>query len=256
MAKNADRPFFLYLSLIQPHANNESVHYDWAHGMEVPSYGQYEDTNYPDYAKGYAAMVSHIDTGVGAIMQQLQSLGIAEDTIVMFSSDNGPHKEGGNDPEFFDSNGQYRGIKRDLYEGGIRVPMIAWGPGTVKAGQRTNHIGYFGDLMATAAEIAGVAPPENTDSISFMPTLTAQSEQVQHDHLYWEFYEWGSKQAIRKGKYKAVRMPMFTGPIEIYDLAADPSEQHNIAASLPTLVAEFKQMFKAAHVPDPVWQVK
>ncbi len=253
---NADKPFFLYLSLIQPHANNESDHYDWAHGMEVPSYGKYADKEWPDTAKGYAAMVDHIDQGVGRIMYQLHALGIENDTIVMFTSDNGPHSEGGNDPEFFDSNGPLRGQKRDLYDGGIRVPMIAWGPGTVISNHKTNHIAYFGDFMATAADIAGVSTPKNTDSISFLPTILGEGNQSIHDFLYWEFYEWGSAQAIRKNNYKAVRKPMFTGPIEIYDVQHDIGETNDLAAQRPDLVAAFEKSFTEAHVSNPKWSIK
>lgn len=256
IADNKDEPFFLFLALTSPHANNEAEKVDWAHGMEVPSYGAYEDKDWDDTAKGYAAMVSHIDTGVQGIVDMLEAHGLDDDTIVIFTSDNGPHKEGGNDPEFFDSNGPLRGIKRDLYEGGIRVPTIAWGPGIVPSGVTVDHVSYFGDFMQTAADLAGVDAPPN-DGVSMAPLLTGDMEaQDGHDYLYWEFYEWGSAQAVRKGKWKAVRKPMFDGPIELYDLEADLGETNDLAADYPDLVAEMEAIMAKEHVRDEKWLPK
>lgn len=252
----SEKPFFLYLAVTTPHANNEAQYVDWAHGMEVPSYGKYADTNWPEAQKGYAAMVDHLDKSVGSVLDKLKALGIDDNTIVMFSSDNGPHREAGNIPEFFDSNGELTGIKRDLTEGGIRVPMIVWGPGHVPVNKVSQHIGYFGDFMATAAEISGQPTPENTDSVSFLPTITGKPEaQKQHDYLYWEFYNNGSYQALRKGKWKAIKKPLFTGKTALYDLSLDESENINVAAQHPELVAEFDEAFKNSHVNNPQWQL-
>ena len=142
----------------------------------------------------------------------------------MFSSDNGHHDEGGHDTDRFDPNGPLRGMKRDLYEGGIRVPMIARWPGTISPGRISDHIAYFGDLMATAAELADAKTPPHVDSISFVPTLRGEGQQRSHEYLYWEFYEQGSKQAVRFGPWKAVRQPMLTGPIELFNLDIDLGE--------------------------------
>ncbi|WP_217697128.1 arylsulfatase [Pseudocolwellia agarivorans] len=253
----ASNPFFLYLAVTTPHANNEADMVDWAHGMEVPNYDKYADTSWPEAQKGYAAMVDHLDKSVGTILSKLRELNIDDNTIVIFTSDNGPHAEAGNIPEYFDSNGKYRGIKRDLYDGGIRVPMIVWGPGLIAENKVTEHISYFGDFMATAAEFAGVAVPENTDSVSFLPSIVKENkEQKQHDHLYWEFYEHGSRQAIRKDNWKAVRQPMFTGNIELYDLTTDAEENIDVSSQHPELVKEFELLFTAAHVNDPAWKIK
>ncbi|KMT66440.1 N-acetylgalactosamine 6-sulfatase [Catenovulum maritimum] len=249
-------PFFLFVSLTSPHANNEAEKFDWAHGMEVPesSYQEYADKDWKEPAKGYAAMVDFIDKGVGRILNKLKEKGLEDDTIVMFTSDNGPHEEGDNDPYFFDSNGPFQGTKRVLYDGGIRVPMIAWAPGTVPAGKTSNHVGYFGDLMATAADLAGVKTPEKLDSVSISPVLFGKdSEQQQHDFVYWEFYEMGGIQALRQGKWKAVRTPMFTGPVQIYDITKDLGEKNDLADQYPELAAKFDRLMNSSHTPDPRW---
>ena len=143
-------------------------------------------------------MITRMDRDIGRILKKLAALGIDEKTVVMFTSDNGPHNEGGHNPARFNPGGPLRGMKRDLYEGGIRVPTIVRWPGTTPAGKTSDHIGYFGDLMATAAQLAGVDPPAGLDSISFVPTLTGDpDEQAAHEYLYWEFYERGGRQAVR-----------------------------------------------------------
>jgi arylsulfatase A-like enzyme len=254
--KAGDKPFFLFLALTSPHANNEAEKFDWAHGMEVPDYGPYADLEgWREEAKGYAGMVHHIDEGVGSILAKLEETGLADDTIVMFTSDNGPHEEGGNDPYFFDSSGPHRGTKRALTDGGIRVPFIAWGPGTVPAGTESDHVGYFGDLMAFATDVAGVETPEGLDSLSFLPVTTGNAEeQEEHEFVYFEFYEMGGIQAVRFGDYKAIRTPFFTGPVELYNVTEDPHEDNNLAEQQPELVAKAAAFMDASHVPDPRWQ--
>lgn len=252
-----DEPFFLYLALTIPHANNEARLTDEYHGMEIPDYGPYADEDWPEPQKGLAAMITRMDEGVGQLLDRLRELGLANNTVVVFSSDNGPHAEGGNDPDFFDSNGALRGIKRDLYEGGIRVPTIAWGPGIIPAGRVTDHVSYLGDFMATAAELAATDPPKDHDGISLVPLLTGDEDaQSDHEYLYWEFYERGSAQAVRKGKWKAVRQPMLTGPVELYDLSVDLGETNDIAAEHPEVVSEMDEIMEQAHVPDSRWSVR
>jgi len=249
--ENEDRPFFLYLALTIPHANNEANRLV-GNGQEVPDYGIYADEPWSDNDKGQAAMITRMDGDVGRLLDRLKQHGIDERTLVIFSSDNGHHDEGGHDTERFDPNGPLRGMKRDLYEGGIREPTLARWPGHVPPGTVSDHVGYFGDLMATAADLAGVDPPEGLDSISFLPTLLGQSEkQKEHEYLYWEFYERGSAQAVRKGKWKAVRKPMFTGKTELFDLGADLGEQNDVAAEHPDLVARMEAIMAEAHVPSP-----
>ncbi|QGJ70814.1 N-acetylgalactosamine-6-sulfatase [Planctomycetales bacterium 10988] len=245
------KPFFLYLALTIPHANNEARQ----EGMEIPDYGQYTDRDWPEPQKGHAAMISLMDSDIGRLMDLLKSQGVDENTVVMFTSDNGPHKEGGNDPYYHDSNGELRGIKRDLYEGGIRVPMIVRWPGKVEAGSTTNYVGSFIDFMPTAAELAGVSAPEGLDGLSFVPTLLGK-KQPKHDYLYWAFYERGFKEAVRKGKWKAVRIGGPEGTLELYNLQKDIGEENNIADQHPKIVEEMVSMMKEAYTPSERWKPK
>lgn len=254
--ENKDRPFFLYLALTIPHANNEATRLV-GNGQEVPDYGIYADKPWSDNDKGQAAMITRMDADVGRLLDRLKRLGLDERTLVLFSSDNGPHHEGGQNTKLFDPGGPLRGMKRDLYEGGIRVPTLARWPGHVPAGSVSDHVGYFGDFLATAADLAGVDPPKGLDSISFLPTLLGENDkQREHDYLYWEFYEQGTRQAVRMGNWKAVRQPMLTGKIELYDLTKDIGEEHDVAAEHPDLVAKMEATMAEAHVPSPRWEVK
>ena len=247
-----NRPFFLYLSIVSPHANNEAKSLG-TNAMEVPSFGPYAGKDWPETAKGYAAMVGHIDDTVGLIMARLKALGIEKDTIIVFASDNGVHAEGENDPAFFQSSGPLRGIKRDLTEGGIRVPFIVWGPGHVEGGRTSDHVGYFADFMPTAAQLARVRAPAG-DGLSFASVLS-RARAPQHQSLYWEFYEKGSGQAVRMGQWKAIRQPMLTGPIQLYDLSTDVGETRDVAAARPEIVARAKAVMEREHTPDPRWKI-
>jgi uncharacterized sulfatase len=249
-------PFFLYLALTIPHANNEGTRIT-GNGAEVPDFGIYKDKDWSDQTKGQAAMISRMDGDVGRILDYLRKEGIAENTLVIFTSDNGPHNEAGHDLETFHPSGPLRGIKRALYEGGIRVPTIAWWPGTVKAGTTSEHIAYFGDWMATAAELAGAKLPEHLDSISFAPTLKgAPEKQQEHDYLYWEFYEQAGRQAVRFGDWKAIREPMLTGDVQLYNLQDDIGETRDVAAEHSDLVEQAKAMMDEAHTPHPNWKTR
>jgi arylsulfatase A-like enzyme len=250
--RNKDERFFLYLALTPPHANNEGRQ----KGMEIPDYGIYKDKDWPEPQKGTAAMISRIDSDVGEILQRLKTHGIDENTIVFFTSDNGPHREGGNDPDFFDSNGPLRGIKRALYEGGIRVPMIVRWPGRTKPRTTSAHVGYFGDLMATASELAEVKPPAGLDSISFLPAILGNSKQQKHEFLYWEFYEGRSAQAVRMGDWKGVVQPFGSDNVELFNLKTDLGEQTNIAADHPEVIAKIRAAIKKSHVPSELWKVR
>jgi arylsulfatase A-like enzyme len=248
-------PFFLYLAVTAPHANNEGTRLT-GDGAEVLDYGQYGGEAWPNPDKGQAALVSQLDSHVGELLDHLHTLGIAEKTLVFFTSDNGPHNESNHHLDRFHPSGTLRGIKRSLYEGGIRVPAIAWMPGTVVAGGVTDHIAYAGDFLATAAEFAGTTPPPHTDSVSFLPTLIGESsKQAQHDYLYWEFYEQGSRQAVRFGRWKAIREPMLTGDVELFDLEMDLSESRNVAEDHPDEVAQAVQWMDQAYEPHPNWLV-
>lgn len=249
---NHKRPFFLYFAMNVPHANNEAG----KDGMEVPDVGEFAAREWPDAEKGFAAMIRNIDRDTGRLLDLLDELKIDDNTLVLFTSDNGPHQEGGHDADFFDSNGALRGIKRDLTEGGIRVPTIARWPGTIQPGSEDAAHWYFGDVMATVAELAGVDAPEDIDSDSFAATLRGQPREKRWNRksdMYWEFYERGSAQAVRFGKWKAIRSPMFTGEIELYDMSNDAGEKTNYAARRLDLTRHAANLFEKMHHPDPNW---
>ncbi|MHC4659587.1 MAG: arylsulfatase [Planctomycetota bacterium] len=254
--QSKDNPFFLYLAYTIPHANNEAGRHI-GNGMEVPDYGIYKEKNWPGPQKGHAAMITRMDRDIGRLLARLGELGIDENTLVMFSSDNGPHKEGGADPQFFSSSGPLRGKKRDLYEGGIRVPMIARWPGKINPGTESNHISAFWDFLPTAVELAGINSPKDTDGISMVPTLLGQPrKQRKHQFLYWEFHERGGKQAVRWGKWKAVRLGVHKNPeglLELYNLGDDIGEANNIAADHPDIVARMERYLKSARTDSPKW---
>jgi len=245
-------PFFLYLAFTLPHANNEAKQ----NGMEVPDLGEYKDLDWPENQKRHAAMISRLDRDIGRVMERLKQHGLDQNTLVFFTSDNGPHREGGNDPEFNHSSGALRGIKRSMYEGGIRIPLIVRWPGKVEAGSTSDYVGYFADLMPTLAEVAGVPSPKGIDGISFLPTILGRtSEQTQHPFLYWEFYEQGGRQGVRMGDWKGIAQP-FAGPIELYNLKNDQGETRNVAAQHPEVVQAIRTIMEKEHAPSPLWKVK
>jgi arylsulfatase A-like enzyme len=247
------RPFFLFLSYTIPHANNEAVDFG-EHGMEVPDEGIYADKDWPEPEKCKAAMISRMDRDIGRIFDELKRLGIDEETLVISSSDNGPHKEGGVNPEFFDSNGGLRGIKRDLYEGGIRVPMIARWPGKIKAGSQSDHISALWDVLPTFAELAGARRPKGIDGISFLPTLLGK-RQREHKYLYWEFQLELTMQAVRMGNWKAVRLAP-SQPIELYNLKIDFGEENNVANEHPEIIKQMKEILDKARTDADIWPLK
>lgn len=239
---NHDRPFFLYLPYTIPHAFNAGG----ANGMPIPSQGQYADRDWPSNQKNLAAMISLMDRDVGRLLDLLDELGIGENTLVFFTSDNGPHSEGGNDPDYFNSSGPLRGIKRALYDGGIRVPMIARWPRTVPAGVVSDHAWGFWDLLPTAADLAGVNTPYETDGVSIVETLKGGTQPVQ-EYMYWEFHERGFNQAaLWQGRWKGVRLGGVDAPLELYDLDNDIGEQHNIADQHPEIVRRIEDYLARA----------
>ena len=245
-------PFFLYYATTLPHANNEAGD----EGMEIPDLGRFAAKDWPAPQKGLAAMVERLDSDVGAILEKLEKRGLAENTLVIFSSDNGPHSEGGNDAEFFDSNGPLRGIKRSPHEGGIRVPTLARWPGVIEAGRVTDQPGYFGDFFSTFAEVAGAPLPEGLDSHSLLPLFRGDAEAKAPEFLYWEFYERGSFQAVRMGKWKAVARPIGGKQVELYDLEADAQETRDVSEAHPEIVKEALALMAREHVPSPDWRIR
>ncbi len=254
--QNKSRPFFLYFATTIPHANNEAAK-ELGNGAEVPSLGLYEDKPWPAPEKGYAAMITYLDTQVGAILHRLKQLDLDKNTLVIFTSDNGPElKEfAGYDTEFFRSADGYRGFKRDNYEGGIRMPLIARWPGNIQSGSVSTHVAYFGDFLATATELAGVKAPAGLDSISFAPTLLGRaSQQRRHDFLYWEYHAGNAstQAALMDGRWKGIRQAREAG-LELYDLAADPGEVRNVAAQHPDLTAKVTAYLATAREDSPNW---
>jgi len=265
--KNRDTTFFAYVPVTIPHAElivpDDSIIQEYLGKFpEIPYVGRPGADYGPEMEIGmycsqphphatFAAMVQRLDSYVGQIMKTVEELGIAENTIIMFTSDNGPHEEGGADPGFFNSSGGLRGIKRDLYEGGIRVPFIVSWPGTIEGGRESDHISAFWDVVPTLAELTGFELDE-TDGISFLPELMGK-QQSPHELLYWEFHERGGKQAVLKDGWKAIRLNVGDDPegqLELYNLETDPAEKQNVADEHPELVTEFSRIMKDERVPS------
>lgn len=252
---NKTRPFFLYWSMVVPHANNERTR-ALQNGAEVPDFGPYASADWPEPDKGQAAMITRMDGYVGRLLAKLQELGIAHNTLVVFTSDNGPHNESNHDLKRFVPSGPFSGIKRSLTDGGIRVPAIAWWPGHVVAGTVSSHVAYFGDWMATATELAQTTPPDGTDSISFVPTLTGHPDQQrEHEFLYWEFHEGGFRQAaLYRGRWKGIRSGSPESPVKLYDTEADIAEVNNVAEQYPEIALTISDYLQSARTEIPAWE--
>jgi arylsulfatase A-like enzyme len=266
--KNKGNPFFLFYPTTIPHAElfakeeymkmfrgkfepeKSFKGTDEGPGFRLGPYG-----SQPESHAAFAAMVTELDNYVGEIISKLAELGLEKNTVIIFASDNGPHLEGGADPDYFNSNGPLRGYKRDLYEGGIRTPMIVKWPGKVRAGSVSDHISAFWDVMPTLAEITGSEVPEGIDGISFLAELLGK-EQKKHDYLYWEFHEQGGKIAVRMENWKAVKTDidkMPQGMTELYDLSADINEANNIASSNTEIVLKMEEIIKQAHAASEIF---
>jgi arylsulfatase A-like enzyme len=244
-------PFFLYLAYTIPHANNELKE----RGMQVPLLDPYAKEEWPPAEKAKAAMITRMDRDIGRLLELLKTFRVDSNTVVFFSSDNGPHKESGVNPEFFKSAGPLRGIKRDLYEGGIRVPMIARWPGRIPAGTVSDQVWTFWDFLPTVAELAGAEVPPGVDGRSIVPALFGQRVERSEDFLYWEFHEQGSKQAVRLGDWKGIRQRL-DAPLELYRLSADRGETNNIAAAHPEMVGRMESYLKTARTESPTWPLR
>lgn len=252
---NKDSSFFLYLAYTIPHANNEGIPMGQI-GMEVPDLGIYKNKDWPEAQKAHAAMITYLDTDVGSILKKLSDLKIDQNTLVIFTSDNGPHDEGGADPDFFNSNGKLKGMKRDLYEVGIRVPTIAWWPERIAAGTESDHISAFWDFLPTACDVAGIPVTIKTDGISFLPAMIGEKQEL-HEYLYWEFLEKGGRQGIRKDNWKAVKYNMSDNPevpVQLFDLSVDVGEKNDVSAMHPDIVDDMNELMRAAHTPSDVFQ--
>lgn len=271
LEKNQDKPFFMFYPNVIPHAELLLPEENLAEfrgkflpekkfkGAEPGDSGFREGPygTQPESHAAFAAMVTLLDRQVGEVVTKLKELGIYENTIIMFTSDNGPHMEGGADPDYFNSNGPLRGYKRDLYEGGIRVPMITVWEGKTEAGTETSHPSAFWDVFPTIAEITGAKIPENTDGISFLPTLLGnENDQEKHEYLYWEFHERGGRQAVRKGDWKLVKYNVLDPEkttTELYNLSTDLGEENKIAEQHPEIVKELSEIMKNARTESEVF---
>ena len=279
--KNKGRPFFMYYPSVIPHAElaapekymekyrgkfmpekeyikkgnsspNSKVNPESINNYNVGGYNSQKESH-----AAFAAMVSLLDEQVGQIIDKVDDLGIAENTLIIFSSDNGPHLEGGADPDYFGSNGPLRGYKRDLYEGGIRVPTLAYWPSQITPNSKSDHISAFWDFFPTAIEIAGLDyNSSKIDGISFLPELKGK-DQKKHPYLYWEFLEKGGRQAVRMNQWKAVRMNMSKNPdspIELYNVHQDIGEQENLAVQYPEVLKEVSRIMNKEHISSRIFQ--
>jgi arylsulfatase A len=267
--KNKNKHFFVYYATTIPHAElfaKEEYMQKFRGKFDPEKSFQGVDSgpnfrlgpygSQPEAHAAFAAMITELDDYVGELLDKIKELGLEDNTIVIFASDNGPHKEGGADPDYFDSNDGLRGYKRDMYEGGIRTPMLVRWPGIVKEGSTTDHISAFWDILPTFAEITGAKVEANIDGISFLPTLLGKQGQKEHDYLYWEFHEQGGKMGVRMGKWKGVKLNMDNDPdkaIELYDLSNDVGETNDIASSNPDVVKKIEDIMKEAHTPSQVF---
>jgi len=264
--EHKDQPFFLYLPIAIPHLS-----------IQVPeeSLAQYKDIipeeahkhhgylKHPYPRAGYAAMISHVDRDVGKIMDLVEQLGLDENTMIMFSSDNGPayNRLGGSDSKFFESAAEFKGLKGSLYEGGIRVPLVARWPKKIKAQSESHLVSAFWDILPTLSELAGADTPEDIDGISFARTLLGKRKQAKHEYLYWEFSAYGGQQAVRMGKWKGIRQNMLKRkPLranahitELYNLEKDPGETTNLAEKHPKVLQEIESIMVKARVPSEVF---
>lgn len=264
---NQENPFFLYFASPIPHVPLQAPphwveYYQKKFGPEEPYIGDkgYFPNRTPRAT--YAAMVSYLDESVGELIKTLKVTGTFENTLIIFSSDNGPTYNGGSDSAFFDSAAPFRSeygfAKGFVYEGGIRVPMIAHWPGKIAPGQTSDHISAFWDVLPTLGDVTGAETPEDTDGISFLPTLLGDTEQPDHEFLYWEFPSYTGQQAVRMGNWKAIRTNIFNGnkKLELYDLATDPTESRNVAAANPDVVAQIETIMKREHTPATLEKFK
>lgn len=249
IAENKKKPFFLYLPFIIPHDNGEAPE---GSRFEAPSQREYASTDWSKNEKDYAASITYLDDYVGKIIEQVKKSRLEKNTLIIFTSDNGPYT----DKMRFNSSGGLRGFKRDLYEGGPRVPFIAWWPGKIKSNSVSDHVSAFWDFMPTAAELAGIKQSFITDGISYLPELTGKGIQAKHPYLYFEFHEQEGSRSVRQGNWKAVQLKIKTKtpmPVELFNLETDPFEANNIADKHPEKVAELEKIMNESHVPSALF---
>jgi arylsulfatase A-like enzyme len=247
-----DQPFFLYMPSTIPHADNELTQ-GTGDGMEVPDWGEFASRDWPNPEKGFAAMMTRLDRHVGRVLDKLRDTGAEKDTVVIFTSDNGPHQEGGHNAKFFASSGPLRGIKRDLYEGGIRIPFLVRWPGVTTPGAVSDQPIAFWDMLPTLAEVGGGITPSGIDGVSV--TAAFRGNRFSHRPFYWEFHEGGFNRAVRFDDWKAIQFGQ-DGPIELYNLKTDLSEKTDVAAANPDVIAAARKHFAAARTDNPNFPIQ
>jgi arylsulfatase A-like enzyme len=261
LRSNKDKPFFLYLPLTLPHAElkvpaellkkYQNPDGSSVFGPETPFEKKGNYDSHPQPRAAFAAMVSKLDSDVGRILELVKQLGIDDNTYIFFTSDNGPHKEGGADPVFFNSGGSLRGVKRDLYEGGIRVPLLVRAPGKVPAKRVSHDPWAFWDILPTVGQLTSTAVPGKIDGISFKSALTGQGQQHQHEYLYWQFNEGGLKEALTQGDWKLIRFKQQGKPevLELYNLKTDIGEKSNVADKNSSKLKQLRALMAQARTP-------
>jgi arylsulfatase A len=266
------RPFFLYLNYTVPHAElrlpEDSLKPVQGRFDEKPFVNAKADAvetgpdggpsigyrSQPTPRAAFVAMITRMDRDIGRLTDLIRDRNLDQNTLIMFISDNGPHREGGADPEYFKSSGGLRGIKRDLYEGGIRVPMIARWVGTVPAGRVSDHAWAHWDMLPTLSDVAAAKAPAGLDGLSMARALRGEPQPA-HEFMYWEFHERGFQQAVRMGQWKAVRLKK-DAPLELYDLGKDPGEQQNVAAAHPDVIGKIEKYLATARTDSTQWPIK
>lgn len=249
--QKADTPFFMYYTSVIPHTNNE-LGRDTGNGQEVPEDAPFGAKPWPQVEKNFAAMVNRLDRQVGTIVDALKQKKLYDNTLIVFTSDNGAHQEGGHKFDFFDSNGPLNGIKRSLTEGGIRVPAIAVWADQIPAWKVNDTPWAFWDVMPTLAGLAGTAAPKGIDGMDVMDVWRGKSTKT-HPYYYWEFHEGGFAQAVRKGNWKCIKQK--TGSVQLFDLSKDLGEETDLASANPQVVNELVALLKTARVDSPDWPV-
>ena len=260
--ENKQNPFFLYWATPIPHAPLQAPQ-EWVDkyikkfGQEEPYLGTKGYFPHPNPRAAYAAMVSYLDDQVGQLIQTLKDLDLYDNTLIIFTSDNGPTYNGGTDSPWFDSakpfKSDYGRGKGFTFEGGIRVPMIASWPGRIHPGGESDHISAFWDVLPTLCDVAEIETPSDTDGLSFLPALLGKT-QTEHEFLYWEFPSYSGQQAVRMGRWKALRHNIFKDnmDIELYDLSAGDREANNVADAHPEIVAKMAEIMATEHVPATI----
>jgi len=256
-----DSSFFLFLTYTIPHAKLEipqaNTRYYATKIEDDPAFDQFKKKDKTTIVK-YASMVAKMDHDIGLILDQLDSMNLLENTIVFFSSDNGPHSENGYDPKLINSSGDLRGKKRELYEGGIRVPLIASWKGVINPGSTTDHVSAFWDFFPTITDMLNISDQDKTDGISYLPTLLDKASQVDHDFLYWEFHGKGGKQAVLQGDWKLIRTGVNSAhpKQELYDLSSDPFESNDLTGKQPVISNGLVKLMSSAHTKNPIFKFK